>query len=106
MRIYNKLVRDKIPDIITANGGEYSAKTLTDEEYLSALDSKLSEELQEYYESHNLEELADLLEVIYAIANARGYSAGQLDSMREWKAQKRGRFDNKIMLAFVLEKEE
>ena len=59
-KIYNKLVRDRIPEIIEADGRKCETVILSDEEYIAALDKKLSEELAEYLESGSLEELADL----------------------------------------------
>lgn len=64
---FNKLVWDKIPEIIKSHGEQPNFQTLTEEKYLFELDRKLFEELQEYQESKELEELADMLEVIYAI---------------------------------------
>lgn len=101
MKIYNKLVRDKIPGIIEASGAVCAIKALSDPEYLQALDEKLTEELAEYHRDQSIEELADLLEVIYAAAKARGCTAEALDRIREEKAAKRGRFDQKIMLLSV-----
>ncbi len=66
---YNKLVRDRIPEIIEASGKRCVCSTLSDEEYLAKLDEKLNEELAEYQESKSMEELADLLEVIRAVAS-------------------------------------
>ena len=68
--IYNKLVRDKIPEIIEASGKTCETEILSDKEYLQMLDKKLGEELAEYYKEQNIEELADLLEVLYATAKA------------------------------------
>lgn len=73
MVIHNKLVRDKIPEIIEKSGKKAITRTLTQEEYLSELDRKLNEECEEYQADKSLEELADMLEVMYAIAEARGY---------------------------------
>lgn len=73
MVIHNKLVRDKIPEIIEKSGKKAITRTLTQEEYLSELDRKLNEECAEYQADKSLEELADMLEVMYAIAEARGY---------------------------------
>lgn len=67
------------------------------------LDEKLNEELLEYQESKDIEEIADILEVIYAIANARGYSVVQLEQIRKKKADKRGGFEKKIFLKDVME---
>lgn len=73
MVIHNKLVRDKIPEIIEKSGKKAITRTLTQEEYLMELDRKLNEECAEYQADKSLEELADMLEVMYAIAEARGY---------------------------------
>lgn len=73
MVIHNKLVRDKIPEIIEKSDKKAITRTLTQEEYLSELDRKLNEECAEYQADKSLEELADMLEVMYAIADARGY---------------------------------
>ena len=101
MKIYNKLVRDRIPGIIEAQGKICECRTLTDTEYLEALNTKLDEEVAEYHESGSIEELADILEVIYAIATAKGYPIGQLDSVQCEKANNRGGFDKKILLISV-----
>ena len=71
---YNKLVRDRIPEIIEKSGNKCIIEILSNEEYIEMLDKKLDEELAEYHKVENIEELADLLEVIYACAQARGYS--------------------------------
>ena len=69
--VYNKLVRDKIPVIIESDGKTCEIEILSDGEYLKMIDAKLDEELAEYHKDQNLEELADLLEVIQAAAVAR-----------------------------------
>lgn len=101
MKIYNKLVRDKIPEIIEAQGVKCKTKKLCTDEYKNALDAKMLEELEEYYQSHTIGELADLLEVIYAAAKARGFTEKDLEKYREEKAAARGRFDQRIMLVSV-----
>lgn len=98
---HNKLVRDLIPDIIEKSGKKCSIEILSDDEYLMAIDAKLDEELAEYHKDQNIEELADLLEVIYAAARARGYSVEDLENIRVKKAQERGAFDNRILLKDV-----
>lgn len=100
---YNKLVRDRIPEIIEASGKCCTIRVLDDEEYLHMIDAKLDEEVTEYHKDQNLEELADLLEVIFAAAEARGYSVKQLEEVRAVKAEKRGAFQKKL---FLLEVEE
>ena len=95
---YNKLVRDKIPSIIEKSGAECKCRILSDGEYLDMLDVKLDEELAEYHKDQNIEELADLLEVIRAAAIARGYTIEQLEAVRAKKAEERGGFEKKILL--------
>lgn len=101
--IYNKLVRDNIPEIIKSSNKNCNVEILSDEKYLQMLDVKLDEELEEYHNEQNLEELADLLEVLYAIANARGYSVVELEAYRLKKKQERGGFEQKILLKEVRE---
>ena len=101
--IYNKLVRDKIPERIEASGKTCETGILSDEEYLQMLDKKLEEELAEYHQEQNIEELADLLEVLYATAKVRGYSIEELEHVRIEKQKACGGFDKKILLKSVLE---
>lgn len=104
LKIYNKLVRDRIPEIIEASGNTCITEILSDEEYLKMIDAKFDEELAEYHKDQNIEELADMLEVIYAAAVARGYSIEELEKVRVEKAKKRGGFSKKILLKEVEEK--
>ena len=97
-KIYNKLVRDRIPEIITASGAECKTEILSDEDYLEMIDKKLDEELAEYHKDQNIEELADLIEVIYAAAVARGYTLEELEAVRAKKCEERGAFNKKILL--------
>ena len=101
--IYDKLVRDKIPEIIEKSGKQCKTEILSDEKYLEMIDKKLNEELAEYHEDQNIEELADLLEVIYVATKAREYSIEDLEKVRAEKAEKRGGFDKKILLKKVIE---
>ena len=100
---YNKLVRDRIPEIIEASGNTCVTEILSDEDYLKMLDAKLDEELAEYHADQNIEELADLMEVIRACAVARGYTIEELERVRSDKAAKRGGFEEKILLKEVWE---
>ena len=100
-KTYNKLVRDLIPEIIEKSGKKCSIEILNDKEYIKSIDAKLDEELAEYHKDQNIEELADLLEVIYAAARARGYSIEELERIRVSKAQERGGFDKRILLKEV-----
>lgn len=103
---YHKLVRDRIPEIIEADGKACTWETLSQEEYLSLLDEKLNEELAEYQESKSLEELADLLEVMQAVVRARGWTLEQLEQLRADKAARRGGFEKRILLTSVRKKED
>ncbi len=100
-KVYNKLVRDRIPEIIEASGKTCLTATLSDEAYLHMLDQKLNEELAEYQESKSMEELADLIEVIAATAKARGCSWEHLLRIRNQKRAKRGGFEKRILLMEV-----
>ena len=103
-KIYNKLVRDHIPEIIESDGRKCTTEILSDDRWLQMLDAKLDEELAEYQESKSLEELADLLEVMRAVVKARGWSWEQLEQARQEKAVRRGGFEKKILLKEVREK--
>ena len=97
------MVRDRIPEIIEASGKSCVTEILSDEEYLKMIDTKLDEELAEYHKDQNIEELADLLEVIRAAVIARGYSIEELEKVRAEKAAKRGVFEKKMLLKEVIE---
>ena len=103
IKTYNKLVRDKIPAIIEEAGKRCVVETLGDFEFLVALDAKLDEELAEYHKDQSIEELADILEVVYTAALAHGYTREELERIRVEKAEKRGGFENKILLRKVEE---
>ncbi|WP_066174433.1 nucleoside triphosphate pyrophosphohydrolase [Bacillus marinisedimentorum] len=105
MPIYNKLVRNRIPNILENKGLEYSTKVLSDSDYITALRRKLTEEVEEYFETSNdqdaVEELADVLELIHALAKTHGSSIEQVEEVRKQKAEKRGGFNDKIFLIQV-----
>ncbi|MGD6777015.1 nucleoside triphosphate pyrophosphohydrolase [Sutcliffiella horikoshii] len=105
MPTYNKLVRDNIPQIIEATGKKYTIKRLNDDDYIKYLKLKGYEELEEYCASQSnkeaVDELADLLEVIQALANYHGYSMEEVEEVRKEKANKRGGFQEKILLIEV-----
>ena len=100
-KVYNKLVRDGIPRIIAEGGNRCATRILDAPEYLEALDAKLTEELAEYQQSKSLEELADLLEVMMAVAEAQGHSFAEVEAIRKAKAEKRGGFRERIFLESV-----
>lgn len=102
---YNKLVRDKIPEIIGKSGAKAITRTLTDEEYKVFLEKKLDEEVAEFHESKSLEELADIHDVLTAILKAYGYYLEELTAKRIVKTLERGGFTQKILLVGVEEGE-
>ena len=91
-----KLVRDKIPQIIQADGKSPIIRTLSDADYLQELDKKLNEEVAEYQADKSIEEMADVVEVLYAICEARGHSVDELEQVRKEKSEKRGAFKERI----------
>ncbi len=95
---YNKLVRDKVPDIIKGEGKSVKVHFADDEEYSKRLADKLVEEANEYAASGDAEELADVLEVVYAIAIAKGIHKVQLESMVKKKRDDRGAFEKRAVL--------
>lgn len=96
--IYNKLVRDKIPEIIASEGGKAEIRILSDEEYRTFLEAKLDEEVGEYHRDQNAEELADILEVVYALASSIGCSRESMMEIYEKKHKARGGFEDRILL--------
>ena len=98
MEIFNKLVRDNIPDIIEGRGEKAYTRILSDEEYKEQLDLKLQEEVKEYLEDDNVEELADIVEVIYAILEYKKVKREYFEKIRIDKVQKKGAFNKKIFL--------
>ena len=107
-RIYNKLVRDKIPNIIKEKGEIPVVRILDEDEYKKELEKKLYEEYKEVIESTNderVEELADMLEVIRALANLENKNLNDIIKVADKKLEKRGAFEEKIFLEKVIEKE-
>ncbi|MBU3172470.1 nucleoside triphosphate pyrophosphohydrolase [Clostridium estertheticum] len=103
MKTYNKLVRDKIPEIIKASDKNFDIHYAKKEEILPLLERKLNEEVSEYLEAKNLEELADVMEVLFGLANALGYSQEDLINKRNEKKEERGGFEKGIVLEKVYE---
>jgi predicted house-cleaning noncanonical NTP pyrophosphatase (MazG superfamily) len=105
MPTYNKLVRDRIPEIIEKEGNTYKTVILNDDQFKSELQKKLKEEVEEYLNAQSdqeaVEELADALEIIHALAEAHGVSIEELEHVRKYKAKERGGFKEKIFLIEV-----
>ena len=106
MKVYNKLVRDKIAEIINSKQGQV-AKTLIldDKTYLKELNKNLQEELNEYLASGEVEELADLEEVLRAVLKFKKVSVEEFEKIRQDKVDKRGAFDKKLFLVGVEEED-
>ncbi len=96
-----KLVRDLIPNIIMEQGNTPKTRILTDEEFKKELDKKLVEEVNEYLSDQNIEEVADVMEVIYTLLDVHGWSFDDVERVRKEKAQNRGGFREKIYLESI-----
>ena len=104
-QIYNKLVRDKIPEIIKNNNEEPITRILNDIDYKKELENKLYEEYQEVLEAtgkYRLEELADMLEIISSLAKIENSSLNNVIEIANKKVLKRGSFENRIYLEKVI----
>lgn len=105
MPTYNKLVRDKIPAIIASTGKKFSTSTLDPVQYIAELKKKCFEELEEYMSSTSdreaIEELADILELVHAMATVHGATINDVEKIRKDKAEKRGGFKDRIYLIEV-----
>ena len=98
---YDKLIRDKIPEIIKGDNKEAVTRIADNEEYLQKLKEKLEEEVNELLssdENNETQEIADILEVLYAICDARGISRQKIEEIRSQKAKERGGFKQRIIL--------
>lgn len=105
MIIYNKLVRDKIPALIEAQNESCQFDILTDEDYGIELNRKLAEETEEYLNNPTLEELADIVEVVYAILDFQAIPLTKFHEKRVEKLHKNGGFQEKIYLKSKTAKE-
>ncbi len=107
-QVYNKLVRDRIPEIIERNGEKPIISVLNDDEYKKALEKKLYEEYNEVINSFGndrIEELADMIEVIRALTKLEGKTLADVIGVADEKSEKRGAFEKKIFLKKVLTKD-
>ena len=98
MKVYDKLVRDRIPEIIEASGNKCEIEVVSDEVALEYLYKKLNEEVGELLEDRNLDEIADCLEVLFAIGAKYGYSEDEVVGRRNEKKLKRGGFEDNLIL--------
>ena len=104
--LYNKLVRNRIPELIEAQNESPDYIILDDESYEKMLEEKLDEEVREYHQDKTIEELADILEVVIALCESRGFSKEELIKIYQNKHQEKGGFSDKIYLVSKTIKEE
>lgn len=98
MNIYEKAVRNRIPEIIKADGKNCEFVVLDDASFLQEMNKKLSEEMSEYKKNNSIEEIVDIVEVAYRIAELHGYNKGAIEKIRKQKNIERGNFSNNIFL--------
>jgi predicted house-cleaning noncanonical NTP pyrophosphatase (MazG superfamily) len=99
MKVYNKLVRDKILKIIKKSGSPYKYHIAKDDaEYLEKLYEKLTEEIQEFKETPSVDEFSDIMEVLESIAKFHGFHLNTIKEVKGKKKLERGSFDNRIIL--------
>lgn len=101
MRVYNKLVRDRIPEIIREQGNECEIQIAQKEDKYKLLEKKLQEEVYEFFDEKNIEELADIMEVLFGLAGSLGYTEEDLLIARNKKREERGGFEDGIILKSV-----
>jgi len=101
MKVYNKLIRDKIPEIMLSEGKNYAVHTASEEEYRQKLKEKLLEEASEFLKKPSLEEIGDVAEVFGAILEAFDYSVEDLQHQILKKISEKGSFLNRIVLEYV-----
>lgn len=98
MKVYDKLVRDKIPHIIESSGNKCEIERVSDEVALEYLYKKLGEEVNELLEDKNLDEITDIMEVLFAIGKKYGYSEYEVLNRRNEKKDTRGGFEDNLIL--------
>lgn len=98
MKVYDKLVRDRIPEIIEASGSKCEVEVVSDDVALEYLYKKLNEEVSELLDDKNLDEIADVMEVLFAIGKKYGYSEDDVLGRRNEKKNARGGFEDNLIL--------
>lgn len=99
---YDKLIRDRIPEIIEKSGKKAVIEVLDEAQFEKYLNAKLAEEVDEYFCDKSIEELADVVEVIYAIVRNKGVALEEFEQMRQAKVDQRGAFEKKLLLKEVV----
>tara|TARA_A100001515_G_C4521841_1_gene193790 strand:- start:77 stop:388 length:312 start_codon:yes stop_codon:yes gene_type:complete len=103
MKVYNKLIRDKVPAILAAEGKNFKTRVATEEEYIERLRKKLIEEVDEFLEDPSLEEAAEVIEVFTALLEALKFSQKDMIKTIEEKSETQGDFESRIILETVEE---
>lgn len=98
MKFYDKLIRDRIPEIIKSSGNKCEFEIVSDKVALEYLYKKLGEEVNELLSDKNLDEIADVMEVLFAIGKKYGYSESEVLNRRNEKKESRGGFENNLVL--------
>ncbi len=102
MKLFRKLIRDKIPEIIAADGKKAVTRVLSDEEFITALENKLLEEVQEMRQSEDKKvEITDIYEVLDAFIRVQGFSKKEILEIQKKKREERGGFDKHLFLEGV-----
>ena len=103
---YDKLVRDRIPKIIRDSGGIPITHSASREEYGTRLKAKLQEEVDEYLKEPSGEELAVIMEVVFALGELQSLGRYDLEKIRREKAEERGRFNDRIVLDETIQRDD
>lgn len=103
MSLYNKLVRNKVPEVLEQEGKKYVIQYAEKEKMLDLLKDKLKEEAREFFQDDSLEKLADIVEVVFSLANELGYSEEEVLVKRTEKREEKGGFEEGIVLERVCE---
>ena len=106
MKKMNKLVRDRIPEIIQKDGAHSTHYIADDTEYWDKLKLKLQEEVDEFFKDETSAELVDVLEVIDAICKFKDFDKKEMKSLQTKKAKSRGKFDKRIIVSMIFEAED
>ena len=95
---YDKLIRDRVPEIISNSGAKYKTHIANDDEYWEKLRTKLSEKVEEFLKDPSVDELADIVEIVHAIADFKFGGSGNVNDVKMVKFRERGGFEKRLIL--------